>query len=108
LAAACQPAVLFPADGVGQRFVGEREVALVWPKNQPDSGGALQAVLRETFLPNAVRAAAEEGQAPVSFLQGKTAQGGLPTAYVCERGRCELPTTDPEVFRQQLRKTRPY
>jgi len=35
-------------------------------------------------------------------LIGKRAQRSRPTAYVCERGRCELPTSDPMVLRQQL------
>jgi len=39
-------------------------------------------------------------------VTGKTARRGQATAYVCERGACELPTTDPEVFAAQLQKKR--
>ena len=30
----------------------------------------------------------------VPFLHGKHAQAGLPTAYVCQRGGCDLPLSD--------------
>ena len=41
------------------------------------------------------------------LLEGKVAQGGRPTAYVCERGVCDLPTRDPDVFARQLARVRP-
>jgi len=37
-----------------------------------------------------------------SALRGKAALNGQPTAYVCEIGRCELPTNDPAVLARQL------
>jgi hypothetical protein len=37
-------------------------------------------------------------------LEGKTAAGGKPTAYVCEFGTCQAPTGDPEQVRKQLAK----
>jgi uncharacterized protein YyaL (SSP411 family) len=82
-----------------------REVALVWPAGHaPDE---LQAVLRRTFLPSRALAGAAEGDVAalaqiVPFVGEKVAQGGKPTGYVCRRGRCELPATDPEQFRAQL------
>jgi hypothetical protein len=44
----------------------------------------------------------------VPWLEGKRAIRGQPTAYVCERGRCELPTSKPSVFAKQIGKTTPY
>jgi uncharacterized protein YyaL (SSP411 family) len=41
-----------------------------------------------------------------TFVDGKLALGGKVTAYVCERGKCELPTHDPAVFAAQLQKRR--
>ena len=85
-----------------------REVALVWPPGQ--AADQLQAVLRATFLPNRVLAGAEEGGAVeglariVPFLGEKVAQRGKPTGYVCQRGKCELPATDPDLFKAQLLK----
>ncbi len=87
-----------------------RQVAVVWP---PGSAGEaalppLLAVLQKTFAPAKVVAAAAEGPdldelaATVPFVAGKVAMDGRPTAYVCEQGRCERPTTDPEVFARQL------
>ncbi|MBW2375414.1 MAG: hypothetical protein JRF55_05380 [Deltaproteobacteria bacterium] len=34
--------------------------------------------------------------------------GGKATAYVCERGRCELPTSNPSVFQKQVDRRKPY
>jgi uncharacterized protein len=93
-----------------------REVALVWPAGAAASGvEPLQAVLRRTFLPNAAFAGAAEG-APLAalaalapFVADKLAQAGHPTAYLCEHGRCELPTTDAGALERQLAKPpRPY
>jgi uncharacterized protein YyaL (SSP411 family) len=85
-----------------------REVALVWPPG--GSAGALEATLRSTFVPNRALAGAAEGPALealaklIPFLGQKVAQSGKPTAYVCQRGKCELPATDPAVFKAQLLK----
>jgi uncharacterized protein len=38
-------------------------------------------------------------------LVGKKSLGGKSTAFVCERGSCKLPTSDPAVLRKQI--TRP-
>ena len=35
-------------------------------------------------------------------VKGKVARKGKPTAYVCERGICQLPTTDVDVFGRQV------
>ncbi|MDH3201409.1 MAG: thioredoxin domain-containing protein [Myxococcales bacterium] len=69
--------------------------------------------LRETFVPNKVfcvltDATASEQQRVVPWLEGKRALQGKPTAYVCERGRCDLPTSIPTVFQRQIGKRRPY
>jgi uncharacterized protein YyaL (SSP411 family) len=41
------------------------------------------------------------------FVEGKVATAGRPTAYVCERGACQLPTHDPAAFAAQLAATKP-
>ena len=43
-----------------------------------------------------------QAAARVPWLRGKKARDGQVTAYVCEEGICELPTTDPAVFSRQL------
>jgi uncharacterized protein YyaL (SSP411 family) len=70
-------------------------------------------MLREVFLPNRVLVVVGEGE-PLAAIErlvplvaSKTAQHGKTTAYVCERGSCELPTADPEVFGRLFRKSAP-
>jgi hypothetical protein len=90
-----------------------REIAIVRPSGG-DGAAPLAEVLRRTFLPNVVRVEVREDEvaglaalAPV--LEGKTATGGKATAYVCERGACQLPTHDPAVLAGQLGAApRPY
>ncbi|NOY90706.1 MAG: thioredoxin domain-containing protein [Deltaproteobacteria bacterium] len=87
-----------------------REIVLVRPRQGSDVD--LLRELRQTFLPNRVllRLDTLELQAQASLLpilEGKRALSGRTTAYVCERGRCELPTSDPATFGQQLRRVRP-
>jgi uncharacterized protein YyaL (SSP411 family) len=92
-----------------------REIALIWPKDQSAAAAEpLLAVLRRTFVPNAAVAGAAEGPPLAALAQlapfaaEKLAQGGHPTGYVCEHGKCDLPATDPAAFGKQLQKIHPY
>ena len=86
-----------------------REIVIVTPSSTREAEPFL-ARLRATFLPNRVLALAVQGgdleaQARlVPLLRGKVARSGRATAYVCERGLCRLPTTDANVFAEQLQK----
>ena len=87
------------------------EVVLVWPEGASPPEAMLE-VLRRVFLPARALLGAGEG-APLSTLSaiapiaaGKAAVGGLPTAYVCERGACRLPITSPETLEALLRESR--
>ena len=78
----------------------------------PSAAEPLLAVLRRTFLPNRALAAAAEADLPAlarlaPFVADKVAVDGRPTAYVCVRGRCELPVTDAEALAAQLRAVAP-
>jgi uncharacterized protein len=73
----------------------------------------LLGVVRRTFVPHrvlgyaaSVQAAAELSKLVPAF-DGKVARGGRATAYVCERGACELPTSDAATLRKQLERVRP-
>jgi len=76
------------------------EVVLVWPAGAPPPEPLL-AVLRRRFLPARALLGASEGPALEALAAlapaaaGKVASGGRPTAYVCVRGACRLPVTDP-------------
>jgi uncharacterized protein YyaL (SSP411 family) len=89
-----------------------REIVIVTPAAREEAEPFL-TLLRSTFLPNQVLAIAVEGadlmaQARlVPLLQGKLALKGRATAYVCERGVCKLPTSDPDVFARQIRSVEP-
>ena len=84
-----------------------QQVLVVWPTGQP-APAALLAPLRGAYLPHRAIVLSPDG-APldalatrIPWLKHKRALGGRPTAYVCEDGQCELPTSDPAVFAAQL------
>ncbi len=88
-----------------------REVILVMPAGGTAADAKpLLDTLRASYLPNRVVLGATVGPEldahakVVPLLSGKVAVDGKPTAYVCEMGRCEQPTSDAEVFARQLRK----
>jgi uncharacterized protein YyaL (SSP411 family) len=84
------------------------EAALVWP----DGPGAadlapLLGELHSRYLPTRVVAGApESGVVRLALLAGKTARGGRPTAYLCERHACQAPTSDPAELGRQLDERR--
>ena len=64
-------------------------------------------VLRATYAPNKVVAVVAENEVAalanrLPLVKGKRARKGRTTAYVCERGVCQLPTSDADVFVRQL------
>jgi uncharacterized protein YyaL (SSP411 family) len=88
------------------------EIAIVAP-TQPAEASPLVERLRGAFVPNKAFAVladeeAAKQQAQVPWLEGKRAMGGKTTAYVCERGRCDLPTSNAAVFRKQIDRRKPY
>ena len=88
------------------------EVVLVWPEGARPPADMLD-VLRRTFLPNRVIAGTEEGSPFESLARvaavarGKRALGGLPTAYVCERGACQVPAMDAAALTASLAPIKP-
>ena len=91
-----------------------REIAIVWPRDAtPDAARPLLDVVRRTFVPNHALAAASEADAPalgklIPFIADKTAVDGRVTAYVCVRGRCELPVHEPDALATLLKRRVPY
>jgi len=82
-----------------------KEIVLVSPSDDAALAPFVD-VLARTFLPSRVVAGVSRTRpadvALVPLLDGKTAIGGRPTAYVCERRTCKLPTADVEEFRRQI------
>ncbi|TMA28754.1 MAG: thioredoxin domain-containing protein [Deltaproteobacteria bacterium] len=76
-------------------FLGEaREVVLVRPRGSSDA--LLLDLLRPRFAPSQVLIRHEDGAPPATPLaRDRPAQGGRTTAYVCVRGACKLPVTEP-------------
>ena len=88
------------------------EVALISPTDRQEAT-ALSERLQNSFVPNkafAVLTDAEAAQqeAQIPWLEAKRAMGGKSTAYVCERGRCDLPTSSPSRFEKQIKRRKPY
>jgi hypothetical protein len=85
-----------------------KEIVVVAPGARDEAAAFIEAV-NAAYVPNSVLVVSEEasvallGQS-VPLVKGKIAQRGQTTAYVCERQVCELPTRDPKVFAQQLKK----
>ena len=88
-----------------------KEVIIVTPESRGQAEPFL-VQLRQTFLPNRILAVVSEpelsGHAKLlPLIEGKRAIKGKPTAYVCEKRVCELPTSDPKVFARQIGKVSP-
>jgi uncharacterized protein YyaL (SSP411 family) len=102
-----QPAMLSALD---MRLDMPLQVVIVSPHDRKP--GPLDDALSATYLPNRALArlsttqlVKQEDQMPL--LMGKVAMDGKTTAYVCEEGRCEKPTSDPAVLAQQLAPKKP-
>ena len=85
------------------------EIVLVSPESAPpEAVEALMKPLRQAFVPNRVLIRVTEGahQAAVAeyvpLVVGKSARDGAPTAYVCEQGACQWPTSDPAKLAEQV------
>jgi uncharacterized protein YyaL (SSP411 family) len=76
------------------------EILIVAPEGTEPT--PLEDVVRRTWVPHAVRVTADLGEAnleewteAVPLLEGRGPLDGDPTAFVCRRGTCQRPTTDP-------------
>ncbi len=88
------------------------EVILVASRDRADLAPLL-GVVRRTYAPNAFLVAATDGAELdeiariVRPADTKRALRDEPTAFVCERGSCQMPTGDPAVLAAQLARPRP-
>ena len=78
-----------------------KEVVLVRPPRENDA--ELADVIRTRFFPALVLLRHEDGALPATPLaQDRPAHDGKATAYVCSRGACQLPVTDPAALERLL------
>ncbi|HIA03040.1 MAG TPA: thioredoxin domain-containing protein, partial [Myxococcales bacterium] len=98
------PAMLSALDHYHQTT---RQVIIVRASGDSNTA-ALMKVLRNQYLPNRMIAITMDGESVASlaktipYVDKKKAMSGRTTAYVCERGICQKPTSDPVEFGQQL------
>ena len=78
---------------------GPREVAIVGAPDDPRTRQLVEIARRST-APGIVVVSGGPGDHPL--LEGRVAQGDVPTAYVCRHFVCDAPTTDPRVLLAQL------
>ncbi|MFB6265248.1 MAG: thioredoxin domain-containing protein, partial [Bradymonadaceae bacterium] len=93
--------------GLHAHLRGLREIYLVVPEGADPE--PMVEVLRGHYVPNAVQAIVDLGDASLSdwtdALPGvadREPRDGEPTAFVCRRGTCRAPTTDPDELAEQL------
>jgi uncharacterized protein YyaL (SSP411 family) len=90
-----------------------KEVLLVRPDAGSDTAPLLD-VARTTFVPNRIFSMVAQGEELeahaqlIPLLRGKQAQHGEVTAYVCEDRVCRYPTSDPDLFAEQLRTVKRF
>ena len=83
------------------------EVVIAVPQD-PEQAEPFLSILRRSFVPGKVGVVVAEGEAQralaelVPLVKGKKARKGEVTAYVCQAGACQSPTSDTEVFARQL------
>jgi uncharacterized protein YyaL (SSP411 family) len=83
---------------------GPLEVAVIGDPGSREMARLRQAALMSTS-PGSVLALGDGAGVEadgVPLLRDRTAQGGLPTAYVCRGFACDAPTTDPDDLRRRL------
>ena len=87
-----------------------KEIVIVTGPGRRSEAGPFLAALDSTFVPNHILTVAEEGDELaaharlIPVARGKIALQGKASAYVCVKGVCELPTTAPDQFSDQIRQ----
>ena len=79
-----------------------REIAIVGDPGAAATTSLTDEIFAERYLPNAVTAIGQGDGTTVPLLAGREPVDGEPTAYLCERFACRLPTSDAAVLAEQL------
>ena len=89
-------------------FNAQHGLIIVTPEGKKTASETLMTEFRRVFLPNRILTVLEEGDelqrhaGLIPLVNAKRALKGRTTAYVCEKGICELPTSDPGTFSKQI------
>ncbi len=79
-----------------------KELVIVAPDGSPLSAKGLLDRLASTYSPNLVLVGNGRESKGLELLEGRSAERGRATAYLCRDGVCNLPTTDPKELARQL------
>ncbi len=78
-------------------------LVVIGPLNHPKTHELSNAVLGRALPNRFLTVVAPEDSFPAGHpMHGKTMQNGQPTAYVCQRGACSAPITNPVTLSQML------
>jgi uncharacterized protein YyaL (SSP411 family) len=91
--------------GAMDRYVAGATTVVVVGERDDARTRALLDAARRPYVPNLVLASVTRGDresGPAALLEGRTMEGGAPTAYVCRRRACGLPITDPSALEADL------
>ncbi len=85
------------------------EIILVTPAGQKNAAHPFLQALNRRFLPNKILAVVDDQNIGaiarrIPLVAEKSVLNGKATAFVCRKGTCALPTTDPEEFIRQIEK----
>jgi hypothetical protein len=83
------------------------EIIVVTPAGEKNAAQPFLQALRSRFIPSKILAVVDEkdiGAAArlIPLVGEKSAINGKATAYVCRKGTCALPATDPDEFTRQI------
>ena len=91
-----------------------KEIVIVTPAVKKEEAGRYLLEFRKKYLPNRILTVAAEGEEIerhaklIPIAAKKTALMGKAAAYVCSKGVCKLPATDPALFSKQLSEVEKY
>lgn len=85
-----------------------KEIAIVTPEGRLEEARPFLAELNRHFVPHRTLVVVSEGPMLqehaqiIPWIKDKVSENGRTIAYVCEKGVCKIPTTDPVNFGKQI------